>query len=122
MNLSNAEIQVSQRATEFLQQMGITPRYAGYGYLREAIVRTAADWSALFGLTKVLYPEIARKYKTTPNAVERSIRYVILAIWEIPSKREVFKSLSGYQDSDRPTNKEFIGLLADQILLEMFQK
>ena len=91
----------------------------GYQYLRTALLKCIKDINAMDSVTKCLYPEIAKEYQTTPSRVERAIRHAIEVAWE-RGRIEKIHELFGYTISNKrgkPTNSEFIALVADQIRL-----
>ena len=106
--------------TEILHQVGVPAHIKGYQYLREAIMIAVNDMDVINAITKVLYPQGARTFSTTPSRVERAIRHAIEVAWS-RGKVDTIEELFGYTVSDRkgkPTNSEFIALLADKIRLE----
>ncbi|MCL2370473.1 MAG: sporulation transcription factor Spo0A [Firmicutes bacterium] len=111
---------LDEKITNIFITVGIPPHIRGYQYLREA-VRLAIETPDIIGsITKRLYPSIAEKYTTTSSKVERSIRHAIEVSWN-RGKIENINTLFGiriYSSHDRPTNGEFIALLADKMLLE----
>jgi len=105
--------------TERLHEMGVPAHIKGYQYLREAIMMATEDVEILGSVTKLLYPTIARKYQTTPSRVERAIRHAIEVAWS-RGRIETLDALFGCTvniGKGKPTNSEFIALLADQIRL-----
>lgn len=110
--------------TQMIHEIGVPAHLCGYGYLRDAILFAAQDAEMMHSVTKVLYPAIARKYGTTALRVERAIRHAIELAWE-RGRKETIDALFGYTvDSakGRPTNSEFIALLADRLRLEYRRK
>lgn len=100
--------------------IGVPPHVMGYQYLREAIKMTVAEQSLINNVTKKLYPEIAEKFNTTASKVERAIRHAIEVAWN-RGRIDAINSVFGtklYIGTDRPTNSEFIALLADKFILE----
>ena len=100
--------------------MGIPAHIKGYMYLRTAIMKTYDNIDILGQVTKVLYPEIARNYNTTSSRVERAIRHAIEVAWS-RGKLDTLDELFGYTVSTgkgKPTNSEFVALIADTIQLE----
>ena len=92
----------------------------GYQYLRDAIILSVNDMEMLNSITKILYPTIAKKHQTTPSRVERAIRHAIEVAWS-RGKMDTIDELFGYTVSTgkgKPTNSEFIALIADKIRLE----
>ena len=116
---SNANIEIT--VTNIMHEMGIPAHIKGYKYLREAIMQVIDNNNMLESVTKELYPIVATKFDTVPNKVERSIRHAIEIAWR-RGNLENFKTLFGYtrtEDNKRPTNSEFIAMVADKIQLEM---
>lgn len=106
--------------TELLHEVGVPAHIKGYQYLREAICLTVKDMTLLNSVTKVLYPTIARRYQTTASRVERAIRHAIEVAWN-RGRIETIEALFGYTvdtGKSKPTNSEFIALIADRIRLE----
>ena len=106
--------------TKMLHELGIPAHIKGYQYLREAILIAVADMDVINAVTKVLYPEIAKKNYTSSSRVERAIRHAIEVAWGRGSL-EVIDELFGYTISTgkgKPTNSEFIALIADKICLD----
>lgn len=103
--------------TEIIHDVGVPAHIKGYQYLRDAIVMSVLDMDMLNSVTKILYPEVAKKYKTTPSRVERAIRHAIEVAWS-RGKVETIEELFGYTISigkGKPTNSEFIALITDKI-------
>ena len=91
----------------------------GYQYLREAIILTINDMDMINAVTKVLYPEVAKRFNTTPSRVERAIRHAIEVAWD-RGDVEVLQKFFGYTVSGikgKPTNSEFIAMIADNLSL-----
>ena len=106
--------------TEMIHEIGVPAHIKGYQYLREAIMMSVEDIEMLNSITKILYPSIAKKYQTTPSRVERAIRHAIEVAWS-RGKMDTIEELFGYTVSSRkgkPTNSEFIALIADKIRLD----
>ena len=106
--------------TKMLHELGIPAHIKGYQYLRDAISMVVRDREMMEAVTKILYPEIAKKYNTTSSRVERAIRHAIEVAWGRGSL-EVIDELFGYTISTgkgKPTNSEFIALIADKICLD----
>jgi len=107
--------------TELLHELGVPAHIRGYQYLRYAIELVIKDVTILNSITKTLYPEIAIKFDTTPNRVERAIRHAIETSWA-RSELEVINRLFRYtvrNDKGKPTNSEFIAMLADKLRLKL---
>ena len=106
--------------TEMIHEIGVPAHIKGYQYLREAIMMSVEDNEMLSSITKVLYPSIAKKYQTTPSRVERAIRHAIEVAWS-RGRMETLDALFGYTintGKGKPTNSEFIALIADKIRLQ----
>ena len=106
--------------TEIIREIGIPAHIKGYQYIREGIMMAVNDMNMLNYITKLLYPSIAKKYKTTSSSVERAIRHAIEVAWS-RGKLDTLDELFGYTVSNgkgKPTNSEFIALIADTIQLE----
>lgn len=106
------------RITELMRFAGIPPHLAGYKYLREAVMYTLANSSSICPVTKIVYPEVAKKFSTTPQIVERGIRSAIESTW----KRNGFESFKSFLRTGgkktKPTNFEFIAILVDKVRME----
>ena len=114
------KVKIENEITEILHEVGIPAHIKGYMYLRTAIMKTYDNIDILGQVTKVLYPEIARNYNTTSSRVERAIRHAIEVAWS-RGKLDTLDELFGYTVSNgkgKPTNSEFIALIADTIRLE----
>ena len=102
--------------TNMIHDIGVPAHIRGYQYLREAIQMSVKDMDMLGSITKTLYPEIAKKYETTPSRVERAIRHAIEVAWN-RGRMETLDALFGYTintGKGKPTNSEFIALIADK--------
>ena len=109
--------------TEIIHEIGVPAHIKGYQYLREAIILTINDMDAINAVTKVLYPEVARKFSTTPSRVERAIRHAIEVAWD-RGDVETLQKFFGYTVSGikgKPTNSEFIAMIADNLSLRRKQ-
>ncbi|WP_428909067.1 sporulation transcription factor Spo0A [Niallia sp. Krafla_26] len=106
--------------TSIIHEIGVPAHIKGYMYLREAISMVYNDIELLGSITKVLYPDIAKKFNTTASRVERAIRHAIEVAWS-RGNIESISSLFGYTVSmskAKPTNSEFIAMVADKLRLE----
>ena len=106
--------------TSIIHEIGVPAHIKGYLYLREAISMVFNDIELLGSITKVLYPDIAKKYNTTASRVERAIRHAIEVAWS-RGNIDSISSLFGYTVSmskAKPTNSEFIAMVADKLRLE----
>ena len=111
---------LEKQVTAVIQSIGVPAHIKGYQYLREAIQMTIEDRETNSAITKVLYPTIAKKYQTTPSRVERAIRHAIEVTFSrgpVEPKEEMFCYTIGY-GKGKPTNSEFIALIADRIRLQ----
>lgn len=106
--------------TNIIHQIGVPAHIKGYLYLREAIMMVAKDLDLLGAVTKELYPLVAEKYNTTPSRVERAIRHAIEVAWS-RGNVDVINNLFGYTidvNRGKPTNSEFIAIIADKLRVE----
>lgn len=106
--------------TNIIHEIGIPAHIKGYQYLRDAIMMSVNDGEMLNSITKMLYPSIAKQHKTTPSRVERAIRHAIEVAWS-RGKMDTIDNLFGYtvhNGKGKPTNSEFVALIADKIRLE----
>lgn len=105
--------------TNIIHEIGVPAHIKGYQYLRDAIILSVEDMEMLNSITKILYPTIAKKHQTTPSRVERAIRHAIEVAWS-RGKMDTIDELFGYTVSTgkgKPTNSEFVALIADKIRL-----
>lgn len=106
--------------TDIIHQIGVPAHIKGYHYLREAIIQSVNDKEMLESVTKLLYPAVAKKFATTPSRVERAIRHAIEIAWD-RGDIDTLNSFFGYTintGKGKPTNSEFIALIADKISLK----
>ena len=109
------------QVTDIIHEIGVPAHIKGYQYLRTAIVMCVEDMEMLSSITKLLYPTIAKKYKTTSSRVERAIRHAIEVAWS-RGRMDTIDSMFGYTvnyGKGKPTNSEFIALITDKIRLGM---
>ena len=114
------EICLENRVTDMIHEIGIPAHIKGYHYLRDAILMAIEDIDVLNAITKILYPTVAKRHQTTSSRVERAIRHAIEVEWS-RGKLDTLDELFGYTVSNgkgKPTNSEFIALVADTIRLE----
>ena len=107
--------------TNIIHEVGVPAHIKGYQYLREAIILVVNDIDVINQITKQLYPEIAEKFRTTPSRVERAIRHAIEVAWG-RGQAEAVENIFGYTVSaakGKPTNSEFIAMIADKLRLEL---
>lgn len=105
--------------TEVIHEIGVPAHIKGYQYLREAIILTINDMDIINSVTKVLYPTVAKRFGTTPSRVERAIRHAIEVAWD-RGDLETLQKFFGYTVSNvkgKPTNSEFIAMIADCLSL-----
>ena len=116
-SLDNLEAQV----TNIIHEVGVPAHIKGYQYLREAIILVINDIDVINQITKSLYPQIATKFNTTPSRVERAIRHAIEVAWG-RGETDLVENIFGYTVSaakGKPTNSEFIAMIADKLRLEL---
>lgn len=107
--------------TEVMLEIGVPAHLKGYYYLRNAIMMTERDLEVVTSVTKLMYPVIAHRFKTTGQKVERAIRNAIEVSWA-RGNTQTFEKLFGYSIQDgrvRPTNSEYIARIADKIRLDI---
>ena len=110
--------------TDRIHEVGVPAHIKGYQYLRDAIIMSVQDMELLNSITKILYPTIAKKHKTTPSRVERAIRHAIEVAWS-RGRMDTIDALFGYTintGKGKPTNSEFIAMIADKIRLDYKRK
>ena len=115
---------LEQDVTNMIHDIGVPAHIKGYQYLREAIMMSVNDPTMISSITKLLYPTIAKRFQTTPSRVERAIRHAIEVAWS-RGKMETLDNLFGYTintGKGKPTNSEFIALIADKIRLKYREK
>jgi len=120
---TNFEQNLEKLVTEVIHEIGIPAHIKGYQYLREAIILTINDMDIINAVTKVLYPAVAKKFNTTPSRVERAIRHAIEVAWD-RGDLETLQKFFGYTVSNakgKPTNSEFIAMIADRLFLQRKQ-
>lgn len=116
----NSRVVLESRVTGILHEVGVPAHIKGYQYLREAILITIEDMDVINAVTKVLYPEVAKRFGTTASRVERAVRHAIEVAWD-RGDLETLQKYFGYTVSNakgKPTNSEFIAMIADRISLE----
>ena len=109
------------RVTAIIHEIGVPAHIKGYQYLREAIMIAVNDMDVINAVTKVLYPSVAKAFNTTPSRVERAIRHAIEVAWD-RGDLETLQHYFGYTVNSakgKPTNSEFIALIADRLQLQM---
>jgi len=112
--------ELKNRVTSIIHEIGVPAHIKGYQYLREAIIITVENMDVINAVTKVLYPEVAKRFGTTPSRVERAIRHAIEVAWD-RGDLETLQKFFGYTVSNtkgKPTNSEFIAMIADRLDLD----
>ena len=112
---------IETMVTNIIHEIGVPAHIKGYQYLREAIIIAVNDMDVINAITKVLYPQVAKTFQTTPSRVERAIRHAIEVAWD-PGDLDTLQRFFGYTVSNtkgKPTNSEFIALIADKLQLQM---
>ena len=108
------------RVTNIIHDVGVPAHIKGYQYIREAILMSVENEDIINSITKILYPSLAKKYQTTPSRVERAIRHAIEVAWN-RGQIEMHDKIFGYSvnsNKGKPTNSEFIAMIADKLRLE----
>ena len=116
-----SEPNVEALVTSIIHEIGVPAHIKGYQYLREAIMIAVNDMDVINAITKVLYPQVAKTFSTTPSRVERAIRHAIEVAWD-RGDLETLQRFFGYTVSNtkgKPTNSEFIALIADRLQLQL---
>lgn len=111
---------IESQVTQIIHQIGVPAHIKGYQYLRTAILLTVQDNDIINSVTKVLYPSVAKKYSTTTSRVERAIRHAIEVAWD-RGDVDTLNSYFGYtiqNNRGKPTNSEFIAMIADNLRLK----
>ena len=112
--------QLEMMVTAIIHEIGVPAHIKGYQYLREGIILTVRNMEVINAVTKVLYPEIAKRFGTTPSRVERAIRHAIEVAWD-RGDLETLQKYFGYTVNSakgKPTNSEFIAMIADRLQLQ----
>ena len=113
--------QLEAMVTAIIHEIGVPAHIKGYQYLREGIMLAVRNMDVINAVTKVLYPEIAKRFDTTPSRVERAIRHAIEVAWD-RGDLETLQKYFGYTVNSakgKPTNSEFIAMIADRLQLEL---
>ncbi len=116
----HSEPDIETQVTQIIHQIGVPAHIKGYQYLRTAILLTIDDSDIINSVTKVLYPSVAKKYSTTTSRVERAIRHAIEVAWD-RGDVDTLNSYFGYtiqNNRGKPTNSEFIAMIADNLRLK----
>ena len=112
---------IEAMVTSIIHEIGVPAHIKGYQYLREAIIIAVNDMVVINAITKVLYPQVAKTFQTTPSRVERAIRHAIEVAWD-RGDLDTLQRFFGYTVSNtkgKPTNSEFIALIADKLQLQL---
>ena len=112
---------IETMVTNIIHEIGVPAHIKGYQYLREAIIIAVNDMDVINAITKVLYPQVAKAFQTTPSRVERAIRHAIEVAWD-RGDLDTLQRFFGYTVSNtkgKPTNSEFIALIADKLQLQL---
>ncbi len=112
---------IESMVTSVIHEIGVPAHIKGYQYLREAIIIAIGDMDVINAITKVLYPQVAKTFQTTPSRVERAIRHAIEVAWD-RGDLDTLQRFFGYTVSNtkgKPTNSEFIALIADKLQLQL---
>lgn len=120
-NSSLANYDIDVVISDIMRQIGVPAHIKGYQYLRTAIKLSVNDPQMLGSVTKILYPTVAKMYNTTPSRVERAIRHAIEVAWD-RGDVDVLSSYFGYtiqSQRGKPTNSEFVAMIADKLKLSM---
>ncbi len=120
-NTKNKEDNLEALVTNIIHEVGVPAHIKGYQYLRDGIIMVIENIDVLNQITKQLYPDLAKKHKTTPSRVERAIRHAIEVAWN-RGQIDVVESIFGYTinaNKGKPTNSEFIAMIADKLRLEL---
>ena len=113
-------VNLETQVTAIIHEVGVPAHIKGYQYLREAILIAVKDMDVINAVTKVLYPEVAKRFGTTASRVERAIRHAIEVAWD-RGDLETLQKYFGYTVSNakgKPTNSEFIAMIADRLQLQ----
>lgn len=115
------DCELERYITDIMLDIGVPAHLKGYQFLRDAILLSGKDMEVVTSVTKLLYPTIARRFKTTDQKVERAIRNAIEVSWSRGNVK-TFEKMFGYSvlsGRNRPTNSEYIARIADKIRLDI---
>ena len=119
--LRKSNTSIEAMVTGIIHEIGVPAHIKGYQYLREAIIIAVGDMDVINAITKVLYPQVAKTFQTTPSRVERAIRHAIEVAWD-RGDLDTLQRFFGYtvnSTKGKPTNSEFIALIADKLQLQL---
>ena len=117
----SSEDKLEIKVTNVIHEIGVPAHIKGYQYLRDGIMMVVNNIEIINQITKQLYPDLAKKYKTTPSRVERAIRHAIEVAWN-RGQLETVEAIFGYtvnSNKGKPTNSEFIAMIADKLRLDL---
>ena len=120
-NQASKEEILEVKVTNIIHEIGVPAHIKGYQYLRDGIMMVVNNIEVINQITKQLYPDLAKKYKTTPSRVERAIRHAIEVAWN-RGQIETVENIFGYtvnSNKGKPTNSEFIAMIADKLRLDL---
>lgn len=120
-NSASKEEILEIKVTNIIHEIGVPAHIKGYQYLRDGIMMVVNNIEVINQITKQLYPDLAKKYKTTPSRVERAIRHAIEVAWN-RGQIETVENIFGYtvnSNKGKPTNSEFIAMIADKLRLDL---
>ena len=106
---------LENRIAEIVQKLGVPPHIKGYAYIRESIKMIYENPEVLDKITKVLYPTIAEKFKTTPTRVERAIRHAVQVAWLTKQDNETIEKMFSILHKDKPTNSQFVATIVERL-------
>ena len=121
IEVDNSKLNLEAKVTNIIHDVGVPAHIKGYQYLRDGIMMAVNNVDIINQITKQLYPDLAKKYKTTPSRVERAIRHAIEVAWN-RGQIESMENIFGYtvnSNRGKPTNSEFIAMIADKLRLEI---
>ena len=121
VKVEDPKLNLEAKVTNIIHDVGVPAHIKGYQYLRDGIIMAVNDVEVINQITKQLYPDLAKKYRTTPSRVERAIRHAIEVAWT-RGQIEAMESIFGYtinSNRGKPTNSEFIAMIADKLRLEI---
>lgn len=121
ITVDKSKLNLEAQVTNIIHDVGVPAHIKGYQYLRDGIIMAVKDIEVINQITKQLYPDLAKKYKTTPSRVERAIRHAIEVAWN-RGQIEAMENIFGYtvnSNRGKPTNSEFIAMISDKLRLEL---
>ena len=121
IEVEKSKLNLEAKVTNIIHDVGVPAHIKGYQYLRDGIIMAVNDVDVINQITKQLYPDLAKQYKTTPSRVERAIRHAIEVAWN-RGQIESMENIFGYtvnSNRGKPTNSEFIAMIADKLRLEI---